>query len=186
MKIQPKARIKETEKNKFRAEAKKEEQKRQDLLNEFKNESKRIDHLTHQINQFASGKKIDQLKTLETDLNSIAEEISEYEEDRKNLIPEIEQLKQRVNDQKSHREDIERNIELLDLRDQIQRLQDEQDLNQEKLDQMNLEEIRGHHSEAKQNIEKYTREKDRSLGSKDSLMVQKRDLKVSCSCVRYQ
>ena len=178
MQIRPKARIKETEKNKFRSESKREEHKRQDLLNQFKNESEKIDPLTRQINQFSSGDKVGRLKTLVIEVNSITEEIADHEEDQKSCAPELEQLKSRVSDQKSHRKDVERNIELLNMVDHLQKLEDDQDLLQDKWDKMNTEDTRNEYNLAKRNMEKYTRDCDRSMGSKDSLMVQFRDLKV--------
>ena len=152
--------------------------KRQGLLNSFNKDHEKISYLTKQIDKFLSNNKLDHLKKLESDLNSITEDVRTTQSQVKSLEPELEELKSRVSDKQKHQENIERNIEYFDMLNEQRKLEDEQDLLQDKYDSLDLDDTRAQYSAARKKIEKYKSERDQGMGRQDTLMKQARDLKV--------
>lgn len=181
MPIEQKKRMKELEKERFRSESKKEENKRHELLSNYQNEVEKISNISRQIKDFLNKKIVERLANLDSELKSITDQISDFQSSQREIEPERDQLKETVSNQEAHKTEVKRNIELLNMRENLQRLEDEQDLLQDQFDKMNMEELRAQRKKAKEIEKKCQREMDRNMGSKDSLMVQIRELKVSAA-----
>jgi len=176
--IRQKENLKATERNKIRQQSTVEERKRSDILNAFINEFDRFKTVSLQIEKFIKSSKLLNLKSLETVLSSIVKQITESETELNALTPEVEEMKAKVQDKEAKQDNIMRNLELLDMIASQQKLEDEQFLLQDKMDKLDVDSIIGQYNDAKKKVDNYKSEIDRRLGSKDSLEIQQRELKV--------
>ena len=176
--IRQKENLKATERNKIRQQSTVEERKRSDILNAFINEFDRFKTVSLQIEKFIKSSKLLNLKSLETVLSSIVKQITESETELNALTPEMEEMKAKVQDKEAKQDNIMRNLELLDMIASQQKLEDEQFLLQDKMDKLDVDSIIGQYNDAKKKVDNYKSEIDRRLGSKDSLEIQQRELKV--------
>ena len=173
--------IKAAERNKIRNESKEEGTKRSEILNVFLNDFHKFQNVSLQIGQFIKSDKLHRLKSLENKMRSILEEAKEEDADLNDLTPKLEEMKVKVQDREAKQANVMRNLELLNMIADQRKLEDEQDLLQDRMDRMDQVSVTAKHNTAKKNIEKFKSEIDRRLGSKDSLEIQQRDLKVSYS-----
>jgi chromosome segregation ATPase len=170
--------LKATERNKIRTQSSQEETKRSDILNAFINEFHRFKSVSSQIEKFIKSNKLLDLKSLETVLSSIVKQIMESETELNDLTPEVEEMKAKVQDKEAKQDNIVRNLELLDMIAGQLKLEDEQFLLQDKMNKLDVDSIIGQLNDAKKKVDNYKSEIDRRLGSKDSLEIQQRELKV--------
>lgn len=184
--LREKASIKSTEREKFRMESKNEETKRMEILSNFNNHYEKIQSLSNQIEQFSKSNKLNLLLSLESEISSIIDEVKRCEDELSTLSPQVEEMKKKVQDKEAHQDNIRRNLELLDMIAAQQRLEDEQDLLQEKFDKLKYKETIELLNSTKKKIEKYKSEFDRRVGSKDALMVQQRELKRKLQTSEYK
>ena len=138
-----------------------------------------------QIGEFIKSNKLRRLESLVTDISSILEQAKEEDADLNDLTPKVEEMKAKVQDREAKKANIMRNLELLDMIAGQRKLEDEQILLQDKMDQLDKKFIIAKHDKAITNIEKFKSEIDRRLGSKDSLEIQQRDFKVSYTKTTY-
>lgn len=176
--IRQKENLKAAERNKIRTQSTQEEMKRSDILNAFINEFDRFKSVSSQIEKFIKSNKLLNLKSLETVLSSIVKQITESERELNALTPEVEEMKAKVQDKEAKQDNIVRNLGLLDMIAGQQKLEDEQFLLQDKMDKLDVDSIIGQLNDAKKKVDSYKSEIDRRLGSKDSLEIQQRELKV--------
>ena len=102
----------------------------------------------------------------------------ESETELNDLTPEVEEMKAKVQDKEAKQDNIVRNLELLDMIAGQLKLEDEQFLLQDKMNKLDVDSIIGQLNDAKKKVDNYKSEIDRRLGSKDSLEIQQRELKV--------
>lgn len=184
--IREKASIKNTERDKFRQESKKEETKRMELLNDFNNHFEKIESLSKQIDNYSKSNKLNILRSIESEISSIIEEVKRCEDELDTLSPRVEEMKKKVQDKESHRDNIKRNLELLDMIASQQKLEDELDLLQEKFETLKYHELIETLKSTKKKMDKYRSEVDRRVGSRDALMVQQRELKRKLQTSEYK
>ena len=120
--------MKESEKSRVRSTTQTEMDKKSHLCTKFNNDAEKIDMITKQIDEFKSSDSLERLETIDTDINNNTKEIIEIESDLNELRPKLKSLQERVDDQGAHRKNVERNIELLGLISNKQKLDDETEL----------------------------------------------------------
>jgi len=167
---------KETEKNRYRKVAKDEENRRASLLNNFNNDAEKVNVVSTEIDQWMSSNNPRRLEKLDSEVETIAEEITEFDTELNSKEPEKEMLKSRVADKEAAKRDVEGNIAVLEMTDRVELLEDEIHILEEKKGKLGGDDARAKFNEAQRRINSYENERNRRTGSKDALMVQQREL----------
>lgn len=177
--------MKEMEKGRLRDSSENEKSKRSNILNRFNNDADKIDSITKQIDDFKSGEQMYRLEKIETEINNVNEEINEGEADLRDIGPQLQLAQNKVDDEGTVRSNIERNLELLDMMADEEKLQDEFSLLQEQLEALNGDDVKQQFDSSQKLIRQYESEKDRRQGSKEALQCQQRELKRKLQTPEY-
>lgn len=180
------ATTKESEINRVRAAHETERDKKTALCNRFKNDADKIEEITKKIEDFKTGNKMHRIEQIDKEMKTIDDEVNEYELEMKEKGPMLEKLQNQIFDQDSHRMNIERNLEMINMITETLKLRDEVALLQDEQEAINGDAIKEKFNEANNLIRKYGSEKDRREGSKDSLQCQFRDLKRKLQTPEYK
>jgi chromosome segregation ATPase len=153
--------------------------KKSKFCTQFNHDAEKIDILSTQIEDFKSGDNLQRLETIDTEINSVSQEVHENEDELRQTGPKLKSLQSKVDDQDAYRKNVERNIELLDMISEKQKLVDEISLLEQDLKELDGDSIQQEYSASQKKIRRFESEKDRHEGGKDALQRQQRDLKVS-------
>ena len=178
--ISSKVSIKNAERDKQRKESDREIEKSMNLINSFNNEYEKFRSLCREIKTFADSNKLRDLQGIDGKLSEILQAIKDLEEEKKQMTPEIEELKASMKDEEAQRDNIRRNVEIFEIKDNLRSLEDQETILQDKMEALNFDEIADRASMLKSKMEECRSERDKRLGSKDSLALQNRELKVRC------
>lgn len=176
--ISSKVSIKNAERDKQRKESDREIEKSMNLINSFNNEFEKFRSLCRDIKTFADSNKLRDLQGIDGKLAEILQSIKDLEEEKKDMTPEIEELKASMKDEEAQRDNIRRNIEIFEIKDNLRSLEDQETILQDKMEALNFDEIADRAAMLTRKIAEYRSERDKRLGSKDSLAIQNRELKV--------
>ena len=110
--------MKESEKLRLRSTTEEETQKRSKLCTEFDTEAEKIDAITKQIDEFKSSDKFERLQNIDSHINNLSGDIQACQDQIEQIAPKLTSLQKRVDDQDAHRQNVERNIELLEIMSQ--------------------------------------------------------------------
>lgn len=172
------AKEKETERHRYRLKAQSEEEKRGKLLSEFNAAFDRYANTHDQVRAFAESEKLERLATIEAEIKNIDFEMNSHRSKVLKLHPALESAKKYLNERESVQKNIERNIELKAILERIEDLNGDISVLMDKLESIDCESVRKKLNNSMELIKKYEYEKSRRDGSKDTLMVQQRELKV--------
>jgi len=177
--IRSKEKAKETVKNRYRVTSKATEQELSSKLSVFDKDSNNVTAISKQIDEFLSSDKLQSLQGIDSNLNSVLEDLQRQERELHDCEPELEDLKTRTGDQGGHEQNVRHNIELLHTIINCENLEAELELIEEKRDEIkDVENAANELDFSMKNIRSYECEKKRREGSLDTLKVQQRELKV--------
>lgn len=180
------AKEKETERHRYRLNSQAEEEKRGKLLSEFNAAFDRYANIHHQVCSFTGSEKLDRLVAIETEIKDIDFEMNNQRSKVLELHPALESAKKHLNERESVQKNIERNIELKAILERIQDLNNEISVLMDKLESIDCEAVRKNLNKSMELIKKYEYEKSRRDGSKDTLMIQQRELKRKLQTNEYK
>ncbi len=158
---------------------KEEEDKRSKLLNKFEMDADKITSISRAIDSWSTSDKSRRLNKLDAEIGSVEDEIKECNVSLENLEPELLNLKASVEDREAKKKNVESNLELLRMKDSLEKFEDDIALLEEKREKLEIETIHSKLKEARNNISVYEADRSRREGSKDALMAQQREMKVS-------
>lgn len=172
------AKEKETERYRYRLNAQSEEEKRGKLLSEFNSAFDRYANVHDQVSSFIRSDKLRRLSTIDAEIKAIEFEMNDQRSKVLELRPALESAKKHLNERESVQKNIERNIELKAILERIKDLREEVSILMDKLESIDCEAVRMKLNTSMELIKKYENEKSRRDGSRDTLMIHQRELKV--------
>jgi hypothetical protein len=172
------AKEKETERSRYRLNAQSQEEKRGKLLSEFNSAFDRYANVHDQVCSFFRSEKLRRLSTIDAEIKAIEFEMNDQRSKVLELRPALESAKTHLNERESVQKNIERNIELKAILERIKDLREEVSILMDKLESIDCEAVRKKLNTSMELIKKYEYEKSRRDGSKDTLMIHQRELKV--------
>lgn len=179
--IRRRAKEKETERSRYRSNAHAEEEKLAALLSEFNNIFDRYSTIHESILMFSQSEKLYRLTSVESELDEIESCLRGKKNELKDILPKLEESKKYLAERESVQKNIERNIELKSMLEIKRRLYDDVTALMAKRDVIDFEVIRDQLNNSQSLIRKYEHEKSRRDGSKDTLLLQEKELKVCAS-----
>ena len=123
--LKSKIRAKEAEKQRLRTQGNEEERNLQTLASQFDNDIKRLDYLVRQIDAFLESSKSDELEELSS---TIAKTVSRIEERKQRMLevkPELDAARAAVLDQERHKNQLRQNIDILEAKMRLSKLENE-------------------------------------------------------------
>ncbi len=142
-------------------------------------DAEKITSISTAIDSWSTSDKSRRLNKLDAEIGSVEDEIKECNFSLNSLEPELLNLKASVEDREAKKKNIENNLKLLEMTNSWEKLEDEIALLEEKRDKLDISTIRTKAKEARNSISVYEADRSRREGSKDALMAQQREMKVS-------
>jgi DNA repair protein RAD50 len=183
--LRQKIRAKEIEKEKLRNLAAEEEESLNTAIHQFSGDKKYLTDLTTQIDAYTGSNKPHDLDQIVSEVVKVADRIKDQRSALATLEPEVESVRNTVNDQERHKKQLKENVEILESEKRINELVEEIGGLDSKLENVEgRDTCIGKHEEANRRREKQLGAKARIEGRWGEIVEQIRSLKVSALAER--
>jgi DNA repair protein RAD50 len=178
--LRQKIRSKDADKQRLRAIASDEEQGLRETIQQFSADMKDLQGLTKQIDEYSGSNKPQELDQVASKASKILERIEQKKKTVSSLQPEVDRVRSAVNDQERHKNQLEKNVEILQAEERISVLREEIDDLETKLKNVDGQDTcYGRQTEAKERQAQLLSSKARTEGRWSEIVEQIRSLKVS-------
>jgi DNA repair protein RAD50 len=178
--LRQKIRSKDADKQRLRAIASDEEQGLRETIQHFSADMKDLQGLTKQIDEYSASNKPQELDQVASKASKIVERIEQKKKTVSSLQPEVDRVRSAVNDQERHKNQLEKNVEILQAEERISVLREEIDDLETKLKNVDGQDTcYRRQTEAKERQAQLLSSKARTEGRWSEIVEQIRSLKVS-------